>query len=78
MIEKPELKNWLSIGNIATIALMAAGFGVTWGAFSTTVAAHEKTLADHEYRLRMSEDEIRRTLTRMDARLSAIEKAVQK
>lgn len=78
MMEKPELKNWLTLGNLITILVMAGGFGVTWGTFSSTSASHAKILEDHEYRLRMSEDEIRRTLTRMDARLSAIEKAVQK
>lgn len=97
MTERPELKNWITTGNLITMAAMVLAGGVTWGTFTAAINAHAKTLDDHsaqlrsigsiselsrksddhEARLRVLEDELRRTLTRMDGRLREIEKAVK-
>lgn len=72
----PEVKNWISAGNILQMAAMLVAVALAWGNLSSRTDASATMAADHEHRLRELEGEVASTLSRIDQRLITIEKAV--
>ena len=77
MTERPEYKNWITSGNVITLAVLLGTGLVAWGVTSTTLTTHAKTLDDHEARLRAMES-VEKKLSIIEYKLDKIEKAVLK
>lgn len=84
MTEKPELKNWITTGNLLQIGVWLIITGVLYSNHENRLAVLETGIADHEVRIRYKEQtdsvnakEIAVELTKINARLTGIEKAVK-
>lgn len=76
-MQMPEVKNWVSLGNIIQIGAMMVAITMAWANLHSRSNANEEDLRDHEARLRILENYISGTLSRIDERLNSIEKAVK-
>ena len=71
----PQIENKITMGNILTIALLIFSIAVAWGALQTQMAQAETSIADHEARLRVLERDVVQGLSRIDERLSNMERS---
>lgn len=70
----PQIENKITMGNILTIALLIFSVAVAWGALQSQVAQAETQISDHEARLRVLERDVVQGLSRIDERLSNMER----
>ena len=70
----PQIENKITMGNILTIALLLFSVAVAWGALQSQVAQAETQISDHEARLRVLERDVVQGLSRIDERLSNMER----
>ena len=84
MTERPELKNWITTGNILQIGVWLIITGVLYANHENRLAVLELGHTDQETRLRYKEQtdsvnarEIAVELAKINARLTGIEKAVK-
>lgn len=77
MTERPEFKNWLTLGNVVQIAAMLVTVAVCYKAIEMQVTSALAMGRDHEIRIRALENEIARSLSTIETRLRAIEQAVK-
>lgn len=80
MTDRPELKNWITTGNIITLAAMAVTVGITWGTFTATTNSHAKTLESHSEQLRNigTIGDMSRRVEDHEARIRVIEDEVRR
>lgn len=70
----PQIENRISLGNLLTIVALAVPAIMAWATLSAQAQQQAVELADHEARLRVIETRIGETLSRIDERLSVIER----
>lgn len=71
----PQIENKITMGNILTIAVLIFTVAVAWGALQTQMAQAETSITDHEARLRVLERDVVQGLSRIDERLSNMERS---
>lgn len=77
MIEKPELKNWITSGNFMQIGAMLVALGAAYAAIDNKIASAMQIGNDHEIRIRALEKEIAVELSKISTKLGIIERAVK-
>lgn len=73
----PELKNWITAGNVIQIVTMLVVGVTAWANLNSRSNANEEAIRDHEARIRVIEAQVTGSLARIDQRLINIEKAVK-
>lgn len=71
----PQIENKITMGNILTIVVLIFTVAVAWGALQTQMAQAETSITDHEARLRVLERDVVQGLSRIDERLSNMERS---
>lgn len=71
----PQIENKITMGNILTIVVLIFSIAVAWGALQTQMAQAETSITDHEARLRVLERDVVQGLSRIDERLSNMERS---
>lgn len=74
----PEIENRISLGNVITLAILLISGLLAFSSVQGQTTSHEKQIDDHEGRIRVLETTITGSLSRIDARLSQIEKELAK
>jgi septation ring formation regulator EzrA len=70
----PQISNNISLGNILTMAGMAVAIIMAWSSVNADVKSSRAQLEDHETRIRIIEAKVSDTLSRIDERLTNIER----
>lgn len=74
----PEIENRISLGNVITLAVLLISGLLAFSSVQGQTTTHKEKIEDHESRIRVLETTITGSLSRIDARLSQIEKELAK
>lgn len=74
----PEIDSRISLGNLITLGVLLLTGLLAFSAVQGQTSSHGDQIKDHENRIRFIEHTLTGSLSRIDARLSQIEKELAK
>lgn len=74
----PEIDSRISLGNVITLVVLLVTGLLAFSSVQGQTSAHGEQIRDHEARIRILENTLTGSLSRIDARLMQIEKELAK